>query len=171
MLWRSYVLLAAQVRLEHAAKQLQQDLKADLGDGGIVSALAQLIADKRVLRPRKLMPASDDASLAHLGADQVPSGIGYVGILDAKDHGDFALELAKLVQSMDAVGGSIGGRVGTRVGAERTAVDVGGKVSDASGDARVKLDCISAVLMESTMAYVRQRGRPGGRLDTCPWRQ
>ena len=39
---------SSQVKLQGATEKLQQDLKADLGDGGIVSALAKLITNESV---------------------------------------------------------------------------------------------------------------------------
>lgn len=71
-----------------------------------------------MLRPRKLVPAKDHASVAHLLADEVAARVGDVGVLDAKDHGDFTFELGKLVEGVDAVGGRGGGGVGFGVGAE-----------------------------------------------------
>lgn len=41
----------AQVYLERPPEELQQDLEACLGDGRIVPAFAQLVANKSVLRP------------------------------------------------------------------------------------------------------------------------
>ncbi len=139
----SYAALDAQIRLEHPPKDLQQHLEAHLGHGRVVAALAQLVADKGVLRPRKLVEARDDAGRAHLGADEVAPGVGHVRVLDAKDHGGLALELVELVQRVDAVGGRIGRRVGGVVRAEGAAVDVGRKVCDTGRDARVQLGIMS----------------------------
>lgn len=48
-----YFLLAAipraQIQLQRSAKKLQEDFEAHLGDGRIVSAFTQLVADKGIL--------------------------------------------------------------------------------------------------------------------------
>src|SRR5688572_3160665 len=80
-----------QLRLQNPPKQLQQNLKANLGDRGVISSLTQLIPYKRMLRPRELMEARGHTSFAHGGSDQVAAGRGNVGVFDAEDHGDFAV--------------------------------------------------------------------------------
>ena len=105
----------AQVDLERAAKQLEQDLEARLCDCLVVAALAQLVADEGVLRPRELVPAEDDAGGAHLGADQVAAGVGHVRVLDAEDHGHLAPERAQVVDRVLGAGGPGRGGVGRGV--------------------------------------------------------
>lgn len=107
-----------QIHLERPAKQLQQHLEAGLGDGRVVAAFTQLVADKGVLCPCELVPAKHDAGVAHLLANEVAAGVGDVRVLDAKDHGDFAFELGQLVERVCAVGGRGGGGVGRGVGPE-----------------------------------------------------
>ena len=103
---------------QHPPKQLQQHLEARLGDGGVVAALAQLVADEGVLRPRELVEAEDGARGAQLGADQVAPGVGHVRVLEPEDQGRLAAELGEEVQRVRARGGgSVRGGVGRRVGA------------------------------------------------------
>lgn len=165
-----------QIRLEHPPKHLQQHLKAHLCHRRVVSSLAQLVADKRVLRPRKLVKARHHAGLAHLGANQIPARVGDVRVLDAENHGHLALEAGKVVERVRAGGGRLGGGVGAAVGAEGAAVDVGGKVGDAGGDARVELQRLAFHMRDRMGGFldvgcVQRRGRRDGRLDTCPWRR
>lgn len=101
LLWRT--VLGAKIDLEGAAKQLQQDLEAGLGDGRIVAALAELVADEGVLGPGELVEAEDDAGLAKLGADQVAAGVGHVGVLEPEDQRHLALEVAEEVNGVFAV--------------------------------------------------------------------
>lgn len=129
----------AQVRLEHAPEELQEDLEARLGDGRVVAALAQLVADEGVLRPRELVEAEDDAGLAELQPDQVPPGVRHVRVLDAEDHGHLALEPGQQIERVGAPGGRLGAGVGRRVGPERARVHVRGEVADRCGDPGVQL--------------------------------
>lgn len=118
-----------QLRLEHPPEQLQQHLEASLGDGRVVAAFAQLVADEGVLRPGELVPAEDAAGLAELGADEVPSRVRDVGVADAEDEGRLAAEEGELVEGVWGVGGGGGGGgVGGGVGAEGAGVDVGREV-------------------------------------------
>lgn len=73
------------VRLEHASKDLLQDLETNLGDGRVVTPLAELVPDEGVLGPGKLMEAKDDAGFTELGANEVATRIRHVGVLDAED--------------------------------------------------------------------------------------
>jgi len=129
----------SQIRLEHAPKQLQQHLEADLGDGRVVAALAELVADEGVLRPRKLVEAENDARVPELPADQVAPAVGDVRVLDAEDHGHLALDLRQLVDRVIAVRGRLRRRVGLRVRPQRPAVHVCREVRDAGADAGVEL--------------------------------
>lgn len=129
----------SKVRLENPAEELKQDLEADLCDGRVVAALAQLVPDEGVLRPGELVKAEDDARVAQLGADEVAPGVGHVGVLDAEDQGHLAAQLLEVVERVRGARGWRGGRVGGLVGAEGARVDVGGEVGDAGGDARVEL--------------------------------
>lgn len=129
-----------QVRLQHAPKQLQQHLKAHLGDGRVVAALAQLVADEGVLGPGELVEGGGDAGLAQLGADEVAALGGDVGVLDAEDHGDLGVREGR--QQVEGVRAALrGGRGGVlgRVRAEGAGVDVGCEVGDAGVYARVEL--------------------------------
>lgn len=80
-----------QLSLQHPSKQLQQDLKADLCNRRIISSLAKLIPDERMLCPRKLM----ETRCHFCGPQGLPDGIAaggwYVGVFHAKDHGHFAV--------------------------------------------------------------------------------
>lgn len=131
----------AEVNLERPAEQLEQDLEAGLGDGWVVAALAQLVADEGVLGPGELVPAEDDAGVAHLAADEVAPGVGDVRVPDAEDHAHLAAEAGEEIQRVRAVrGGRVGGGVGARVGAEGPRMHVGRKVADRGGDAGVQLE-------------------------------
>ncbi len=46
--------MLSQVCLENPSELFQKDLKARLGDGWVVAALAQLVADERMLCPGEL---------------------------------------------------------------------------------------------------------------------
>ena len=83
--------LRAKIRLQHTAKQLEQNLEADLGNSRVIAALAELVADEGMLGPGELIEAGNDASIAQLGADKVTPGIGNMSVLDAEDDGDLAL--------------------------------------------------------------------------------
>jgi hypothetical protein len=137
---RDRAILDAQVRLEGTAKELEQNLEADLCDGWVITALAELVADEGVLGPGELVEAGDDAGLAQLSANEVAARVGHVSVFDAEDEGNLSLELAEEVEGVVAVRGRVGGGVGGLVWAEGTGVDVGGKVGDAGGDARIKLE-------------------------------
>lgn len=138
--------LGAQVGLERAAKQLEQDLEADLCDGRVVAALAELVADEGVLGPGELVEAEDGAGLAQLEPDQVAPGIGYVRVLETEDHGHLALELAQLVDRVIAARRRRGRRVGALVRAQRPAVHVGRKVRRAGVYSGVQLQKRSVIL-------------------------
>lgn len=135
------LVLGAQVDLEGPAEQLEQDLEARLGDGGVVPALAQLVADEGVLGPGELVEVEDHARLPQLGADEVAAGVVDVGVLDAEDHRDLALEPGEEVQGVVAAGRRRGRGVCALVGAEGARVDVRREVADRCGDAGVKLAC------------------------------
>jgi hypothetical protein len=140
MLRRGYVaVLGSQIRLEDPAKEFKQDLEADLGDGWVVTALAEFITDEGMLGPGELVEAGNDTGLAQLGADKVTARIGDVCILDTKDHGNLALEVVEKVQGVVAVFGCSGRGVGGVIGTKGTGMDVCGEVGDASSDARIEL--------------------------------
>lgn len=120
-----------QIRLEHSSEQLQQNLKADLCHGGVISALAELVPDEGVLRPGELVEAGNDAGFAHGLADEVAALGGNVGVLDAEDHG--ALSVGEGVEERDGRFGGGGW------GAKRGGVDICCEVGDAGGDAGVEL--------------------------------
>jgi hypothetical protein len=165
-------ILGTQVRLERAREQLQQHLEADLGDGRVVAALAELVADEGVLRPGKLVEAKDGASVAQLLADQVPARVGHVRVLDAKDHGHLALELGEPVERVVAVGRRLGRHVGALVRAQRTAVHVRGKVCDARVHSGVKLPkSIRLAKSDWALALHRESGGRTGKLYRCPKRE
>jgi len=132
-------IMIPQIRLQHPPKQLEQNLKARLCNSRVIPSLAELVADESVLRPCKLVEAEDYAGIAQLLADQVSSCVRHVGVFEAEDQGDFALELGEKVEGVRAGGGRGRGGVGGRVRAEGAAVDVGCKVGYAGCDARVKL--------------------------------
>lgn len=129
----------AEVDLEGAAEQLEQDLEAGLGDGRVVAALAELVADEGVLGPGELVEVEHGARGAQLGADQVPPRVADVRVLDAEDQRHFALELVQLVQRVGAARGRLGRGVGGLVGPERARVHVRREVADGCADAGVKL--------------------------------
>jgi hypothetical protein len=120
--------LGAKIRFQHTAKQLEQNLEADLGNGWVIAAFAKLIADESMLGPGELVEAGNDASLAQFSADKVTSGVRNVGILDAEDDGNLALKVVKEVEGVIAVGWRSRGGVCRLVGAEGTGVDVRGEV-------------------------------------------
>lgn len=62
-----------------------------------------------------------------------------MSVLDTKDHSDLALEVAKQVKSVVAVGGGSRGGVGCVIGAQCAGVNVGCEVSDTACDAGVEL--------------------------------
>jgi hypothetical protein len=92
-----------------------------------------------VLRPGELVPAEDDAGLAQLGADEVASCVGHVGVADAEDERCFATEEVQPVEGVGAGRGRGGGRVRPRVWAERARVDVCWEVGDCCCYAGVEL--------------------------------
>lgn len=106
-----------QINLQRPPKQLQQHLEARLRNRGIIPPLAELIPDKRVLRPRELVPREHDPSVPQLLPDQVAAGVGHVRVLNAEEQRDLAFKLRKEVERVRAVGGRRGGRVGGCVGA------------------------------------------------------
>lgn len=132
------------VRLQHPPKHLHQHLKTNLGNGRVIPPLAQLIPDKRVLRPRKLVPAKRHPGIAQALADEVPAGRWDVRVLDAEDEGQlggagWGGELREEVEGVGGGGRGRGGGVGGGVRAEGAGVDVGGEVGDAGGYAGVEL--------------------------------
>jgi hypothetical protein len=54
-------LLLPKLGAQDAPKDLEQDLEAGLGDGRVVAALAELVADEGVLGPGELVPAEGGA--------------------------------------------------------------------------------------------------------------
>ena len=128
-----------QLRLEHAPKQLQQHLEADLCHGRVVAAFAQLVADEGVLRPGELVPAEDAAGLAQLAAEEVAPGVGHVGVAHAEDERGLGPEGAEVVERVGAVGRGVRGGVRVGVGAEGAGVDVCWEVGCCGGDAGVEL--------------------------------
>lgn len=129
----------AQVRLERPAEQLRQDFEADLGDGGVVAALGQLVADEGVLRPRELVEAEDGARLAQLVPDQVPPLVRDVRVLEAEDHRHLALDLPQPVERVVAARHRLGRHIGSRVRPERSAVHVRCEVGHAGRNSRIQL--------------------------------
>lgn len=117
-----------QLRLEHPPEQLEQDLEAGFGDGRVVAPLAQLVADESVLGPGELVPAEDAARGPQRGADQVPPGVGDVGVADAEDEGGFGPEEGEVVERVRGGSGGggwgRGGGVRPGVGAEGAGVDI-----------------------------------------------
>lgn len=130
MLWWCNGFFGAKISLKHTAKEFQEHLKAHFRNGRVITTLAKLIADKGVLSPSKFVEAKAYTSFAKLGPDQFSTRIWHVSILDAKDHGHFALELGKEVERVDAVRCSYGGSVCTSVWSEGAAVNISGKVRD-----------------------------------------
>lgn len=132
-----------EVGLEDAAEELEQDLEADLGDGRVVAALAELVADEGVLGPGEFVEAGCHPRLAELGADEVAAGAVDVGVLDAEDHGDLGVVGGEAGDEVEGVvagwGGGRGGGVAGVVGAEGAGVDVCCEVGYAGGDAGVEL--------------------------------
>lgn len=85
----------SQIRLENPPKYFEQDLKTSLRDGGIVAAFAQFIAYERVLRPGKFMETENYTRLAQLLADEIPSLIGNMRVLESEQERKLALEVRK----------------------------------------------------------------------------
>lgn len=94
----------AEVGPEHAAKDLEQDLEAGPRDGRVVAALAELVADEGVLRPRELVPREDGAGAAQGRPDGVAPGVRDVRIAQAEDEGRFAAEGREEVYGVAASG-------------------------------------------------------------------
>lgn len=133
-----------QLRLQNPPKHFHQNLKTNLCHRRIVSSLAQLIPDKRVLRPRKLVPAKRHPGFPQALADEIAPGGGDVRVLDAEDEGEFGGSGGgdELVEEVEGVRGGRGrgrGGVGDGVRAQGAGVDVGGEVGDAGGYAGVEL--------------------------------
>jgi hypothetical protein len=127
---RDRAILDAQVRLEGTAKELEQNLEADLCDGWVITALAELVADEGVLGPGEFVEASGNAGGTELGADKITAGVRDVGVLDAENHGNFSVaEVGEAVESVLAVRrGRVGRSVGRGVGAESARVNICGEV-------------------------------------------
>lgn len=102
MLGGSNLFPRPQVRLQSPSKQLQQHLKANLGDGRVISSFAQLVPDEGVLSVRKLVEAKERSALAHLLADEVSSFVVNVCVLHAEDEGEFCV--AQFGEVVDCVG-------------------------------------------------------------------
>jgi hypothetical protein len=92
-----------------------------------------------MLSPGKLIKASYYTSFTKLGTDEITTSIRDVSILNSKDQGNLTLEVVEKIKSMVAVWRCGRGSVGSIIGAQGTRVDVGGEVSYASRDTRVKL--------------------------------
>lgn len=85
----------SQINLQRTSKQLEQNLKASLGNSRIISALGQLIPNEGMLRPSKLMEAEDDTCIAEFLPNQITTCIVDVGVFDAEDEAYFAFEFGK----------------------------------------------------------------------------
>lgn len=127
------------LRLQHSSKQLQQNLEARFGNSRVIATLGQLISDKGVLSPGKLVPAEARAGLTELGPDQIPARVGDVGVTNTKDEAGFGFQLREEVEGVRAVVRGCAGRVGARVWAQSSTVDVGGEVADCCCDAVIEL--------------------------------
>lgn len=122
-------IFVAQINLEGPSKQLEQHLKARLGDGGIVTPLGQLIPNEGMLRPGELVKRKHHTGVAEFLPYQITARVVDMGVFDAKDEADFAFELGEAVDGVDRVrGGGVRGGVGCGVGAEGAGVDVCGEV-------------------------------------------
>lgn len=83
----------SQICLENPPEYFEQDLKTSFRDGGIVAAFAQFIAYERVLRPGKLMKTVNYTRLAQLLANEIPSLIGDMRVLESEQERKLALEI------------------------------------------------------------------------------
>lgn len=164
--WGNVAVPGPQVSLEHPAKELEEHLEADLCDGRVVAALGELVADEGVLGPGELVEAGGDAGLAELGADEIATGVGDVGVLDAKDHGDLALEPVEEVEGVVAAGRSSRRGVGGFIRAQGARVDVRGEVGDAGGDSRVELAGASVGVAGGLEGLICTHGGAGGEMAT-----
>src|SRR6478609_1312108 len=93
--WWHIAILGSQVCLQNTTKEFKQDLEADLGNGRIVATLAELVTNKGVLSPGKLVEASYNTSFAELGTNEVPASVRDMCILDSENHSNFTLELVE----------------------------------------------------------------------------
>jgi hypothetical protein len=127
---RDRAILGAQVRLESTAKKLKQNLEANLCDGWIIAALAELVADEGVLGPGEFVEASGNAGGTELGADEITAGVRDVSVFDAENHGNLSVaEVGEAVESVLAVRrGRVGRGIGRGVGAESARVNICGEV-------------------------------------------
>jgi hypothetical protein len=101
----------AKIQLQSTAKQLQQDLKANLRDCWIISAFRELISNERIwifsashqifprgtltLRPSNLIPAKHHALLPECFSNQIPPLGRNMIILYPMDHSQLGLELSR----------------------------------------------------------------------------
>ena len=134
------VVTGAQVRLERAAEELDQDLEADLGVSRVVAALAELVADEGVLGPSELVEVEHRARRAQLLPNQVPTLVRHVRVLDSEDHRHLGLDLSQSVDRVVAAHRALHRRVPRCVRSERPAVDVRSEVRHACRDAGVELE-------------------------------
>jgi len=117
----------AQVALEAAVEALDQQGPADARDGGVVAALAQLVADEGVLGAGDLIEGKLDAGVVQRLADQVAPCGGHVRVGLAEDHGQLALDVAGAREAVVAL-----------APAQRVRVQVGRKVAHGGAHAWVQ---------------------------------
>lgn len=74
-----------EIGAQRAVEQLEQHLEADAGNGGVVAALGQLVADEGMLGPGHLVKVEGDAVVVQRLPDQVTASGRDVGVALAED--------------------------------------------------------------------------------------
>lgn len=128
----------AEVDLQPALEQLEQHLEADLGDGGVIPPLGQLIPYEGMLGAGNLVEREIHTGVVQRLADEVAARGWDVVVALAEDHDELAVDVARALEA-----------VVSQALAEAVAVDVGGEVAHGGAHALVQRAAVREVAAQT----------------------
>ena len=131
-------LFQSQIRLQRPPEQLLQHRPAHPTDPRIIPPLAQLVADKRMLRPRRLVERKLRPARRQRRPDRIPPRRRHVRVLLAEDQHQLRVPQRALARQRQRVLRHRRVRVRRRIRAQARAVDVRREVAHGGRDAWVR---------------------------------